>query len=204
MRLRGIAGFVPAGVVLCCLLASAASAAEANSAATFIRSFSDEAIAKLADNALDERTRKREFKSLLHAGFDLKTIGRFVLGRYWRRTTTEEREEFQELFGQFVVKAYYARLGQYASETLHIGDSRTVGTRDTIVSSEIRTPNAPTVRIDWRVRERAGEHKVIDVIVEGLSMAITQRDEFSAVIQRSGGRVEGLIEQMRAKLEDSN
>jgi len=204
MRLRGIAGFVSAGIVLCCLLASAASAAEANSSATFIRSLGEEAIAKLADNALDERTREREFRSLWYDGFDLKTIGRFLLGRYWRRATTEEREEFQELFGQFVVKAYYARLGQYAGETLHIGNSRTDGRRDTIVSTEIRAPNVPTVRIDWRVRERAGEHKVIDVIVEGLSMAITQRDEFSAVIQRSGGRVEGLIEQMRTKLKESN
>ena len=204
MRLRGIARIVPAGVVLCCLLGSAASAAESNSAATFVRSFGDEAIATLADDALDDRTREREFRRLLNAGFDIKTIGRFVLGRYWRRATAEERQEFQELFGEFVVKAYAARLGQYVGESLHVGASWTDGTHDTIVNSEIRTPNAPPVRIAWRVRNRAGEHKVIDVIVEGLSMAITQRDEFSAVIQRSGGRVEGLIEQMRAKLEESN
>ena len=204
MRLRGIAGIVPAAVVACCFLASAASATEANSSATFIRSLGDEAITTLGDDTLDDRAREREFSRLLHAGFDLKTIGRFVLGRYWRRATTEEREEFHELFGQFVVKTYAARLGQYAGETLHVGNARTYGTGDTIVSSEIRIANAPTVRVDWRVRNRAGEHKVIDVIVEGLSMAITQRDEFSAVIQRSGGRVEGLLERMRAKLEDSN
>ena len=159
----------------------------------FVRALGGEAISVLGDSRISEETRTIEFRRLLGEGFDLQTIGRFALGRYWRRASVQERREYATLFEEFVVIAYASRLGQYAGETLHVDGARTHGDHDTIVSSEIRSSSGRAVRVDWRVRDRDGDYKVIDVVVEGLSMAITQRDEFSSVIQREGGEVSGLI-----------
>ncbi len=168
----------------------------------FVRALGGEAISVLGDSRISEETRTNEFRRLLGEGFDLQTIGRFALGRYWRRANVQERREYATLFEEFVVIAYASRLGQYAGETLHVDGARTHGDHDTIVSSEIRSSSGRAVRVDWRVRDRDrdGDYKVIDVVVEGLSMAITQRDEFSSVIQREGGEVSGLIAQLRQKI----
>ena len=68
---------------------------------------------------------------------------------------------------------------------------------DTVVRSEIVSPGFPEVRVDWRVRRTGGAYRIVDVTVEGVSLAITQRDEFAAVIRSNGGQVEGLLSALR-------
>ena len=67
------------------------------------------------------------------------------------------------------------------------------------MTTEIVRPNGPPVRVDWRVRKNGETLKVVDVIAEGISMLITQRDEFAAVIQNSGGKVDALIDRLRRR-----
>jgi len=69
----------------------------------------------------------------------------------------------------------------------------------TLVQSEVFKPGSQPARVDWRVRTAGGQPKIVDVVVEGVSMAVTQRSEFAAVIQRSGGRVAGLLTALRDK-----
>ncbi len=163
----------------------------------FIRVLAGEAIQKLADETLSEAQRESEFRDFLIKAFDVRVIGRFVLGRYWRVATPAEREEFETLFLEFVVHTYARRLGQYGGETLRIRDTLGDGGQDTVVRSEIISPGFPDVRVDWRVRRTGEDYRIVDVTVEGVSLAITQRDEFAAVIRSSGGRVEGLLGALR-------
>ena len=164
----------------------------------FIASLGDRALQVLVVDSQSETERENAFRELLSEGFDLRLIGRYALGRYWRRATAEQRSEYAKLFEDFIVETYVARLGEYSGETLTVVSSRP-DDQDTIVTSEIVREGRPPIRVDWRVRRGEGEPKIIDVVVEGVSMLLTQRDEFASVIQRSGGNVEGLLARLREK-----
>ena len=186
-------------VLAACLVSTPSSRAEVDDPVGFVERLGVDAIEMLADPALTERERTSEFRRILVAAFDLPTIARFVLGRHWRRATTEERHEFQSLLEDYIVTTYAARLGRYRGETLAVGAARGNGESDILVASEIIPREGLPVRVDWRVRGEPGSYKIIDVVVEGISMVITQRSAFASVIQRSGGRVSGLLSELRKK-----
>ena len=175
-------------------------AAQEPDAAAFIADLGEAALRMLANGELTQQERIEEFRRILMKGFDLPLIGRYALGRHWRRATDVERQEFNELFESFIVESYAARLGRYGGETFEVTGARMDGDGDSIVRSEIMQPNGPGIRVDWRVRSSDGTYKVVDVVVEGVSMLITQRDEFASVIQRSGGQVEGLLDTLRQRV----
>ena len=183
MGIRGIAGLALSGFLVLVNLEVARASPE--EAAAFIEVLGTEAISTLGDPALSEERRIEEFRRLLYQGFDIRTIGRFALGRYWRRTTQDQRSEYEALFGEFLVSTYASRLNRYFGETLYVQGARGDGEDDAIVMSEIRHADWPPLKVNWRVRRSSSDYKIIDVIIEGLSMAITQRDEFASVIQRS-------------------
>jgi phospholipid transport system substrate-binding protein len=161
---------------------------------------------ELWNQALDLLNKKRpaaqrqaQFRALFHKDFDSPGIARFVLGRYWRTASPEEQQEFLKLFDDYVVYVYTARLSDFEGEQFKITglrpDQQTV-----LVSSDVITPGAPQpLKVDWRLIDNDGQYKITDVIVDGVSMLVTQRSEFASVIQRHGGQVQGLIELMREK-----
>jgi len=196
---RTLAGFVAIGIFAWCALVQEARA-EVDNPHSFIQTLGGEAIEMLSDPVLTEEDRVEEFRRILVKAFDLRTIGRFVLGRYWRRATPDERREFDVLFEDYIVATYAARLGQYQGESLTVNATRDEGNGDILVTTEIIPPDGPTVRVEWRVRGAPGSYRIIDVVVEGISMVITQRSEFASVIQRSGGQVSGLLDELRKKI----
>ncbi len=189
-------------LVLATTFAFSATAQQAHAdAEKFIASLGDRALQVLVVDSQSEAEREDAFRGLLSEGFDLRLIGRYALGRYWRRATAEQRSEYAKLFEDFIVDTYVARLGEYSGETLKVVSSR-ADDQDTIVHSEIVRDGRPPIRVDWRVRNGEDQLKIIDVVVEGVSMLLTQRDEFASVIQRSGGNVEGLLARLRDKNSD--
>lgn len=196
---RRLAGFVAVALLAWCALAQVVRA-EVDNPHSFIQTLGGETIEMLSDSVLTEEDRIEEFRRILVKAFDLRTISRFVLGRYWRRTTPDERREFEVLFEDYIVATYSARLGQYQGEALTVSATRGEGNGDILVTTQIVPRDGPTARVEWRVRGKPGSYKVIDVIVEGISMVITQRSEFASVIQRSGGQVSGLLDELRKKI----
>ncbi len=197
---RSFAGLIAIAVLLC-LAWPPVAYADSDRPHIFIETLGSEVIEMLSDPVLSEEDRVAEFRRLLVNGFDLRTIGRFILGRYWRRATPAERHEFEQLFEDYIVATYAARLGRYQGETLSVGATRNDGKGDILVSTKIVPREGPAARVEWRVRAQAGSYKIIDVVVEGVSMAITQRSEFASVIQRSGGQIAGLLAELRKKTE---
>jgi phospholipid transport system substrate-binding protein len=143
--------------------------------------------------------RQVRFRALFHDDFDCPGIARFVLGRYWRTASSEEQKQFLKLFEDYVVFVYTARLSDFGGEQLKVSGSR-ADADSVIVSTDVITPGAPQpLKLDWRLVSDDGAYKITDVIVEGVSMAVTQRSEFASVIQRHGGQVQGLLDLMRQK-----
>jgi len=167
----------------------------------FIEKLADKAVAALTINDITRVERVRRFRTLLNDHFDVKIIGRFVLGRYWRQASEEERAEYLTLFEDLIVDTYVDRFAKYSGEALLVIKTEAIQDDDSIVFSSINRPSGgPPIDVDWRLRLRNGKYLIIDVIVEGVSMGQTQRSEFASVIGRNGGAVKGLL----AKLRDRN
>jgi phospholipid transport system substrate-binding protein len=172
--------------------------AAAQDARTFVAALGQQAIQVLGPG-VPEGQRVARFRVLFHDDFDLAGIGQFVLGRYWRVATPQEQQEFLSLFQEYIVRAYSARLAQYGGEPFRVLGARPNGP-ETVVTSEIVRQGGAPVQVDWYLIDAGGRYLITDVYVGGVSMKVTQRDEFSAVIQRSGGRVAGLLAELRQKL----
>jgi len=185
-------------VLLALILPAAIAVAAPGPASKFINQLGGEALRMLADKATPEK-REAEFRRLFLKNFDVDTIARFVVGNYWRNASDAERAEFRKLFEDYVVAAYVARLSAYSGEQFQVKDEIPAGD-DIVVNSAIVRPSGPPVRVEWRVRNGGDGPRIIDVMVEGVSMAITQRSEFSAVMQQGGKGLASLNEKLRAKL----
>ncbi len=183
------------------LAATAARAASATDPQAFINALVTEALQTLNAEQLPPEEREQRFRALLHEEFDMPRISRFVLGRYWTPASEQERQQFAALFEEYIIRAYSQRFSEYHGELVKVTGSRPENETSTVVTSQIVRPNgAPPVKLDWRVRKEESLFKIVDVDVEGVSMLLTQREEFAAVIQRNGGTVAGLNEALQQKL----
>ncbi len=179
---------------------SQAKPAAVPEAGAFISRLAQDAVAQLSDKSMALDVRLQRFRELLAAGFDVPAVARFVLGRYWRVATPQEREEYVKLFQDYVVSIYASRFQQYNGETLQVNGA----VRDddgAVVSSLIVRPSGPPVKVDWKLRREEPGFKIVDVMVEGVSMSVTQRDDFAAAIQAHGGKVAGLIDLLKQKVQ---
>jgi len=148
--------------------------------------------------------RLARFRRLFQSDFDGPGIARFVLGRYWRSASQQEQQEFLRLFEDYVVYVYGTRLSSFSGERFKIRGSR-ADENGTIVSTEILSPGGEgPIKVDWRLVTENGAFKINDVIIEGISMMVTQRSEFASVIQRHGGQVGGLLDLMREKTKTAS
>jgi phospholipid transport system substrate-binding protein len=125
-------------------------------------------------------------------------IGRFVLARYWRRATTDQQTEFISLMEDYFVQLYAARFKAFAGFRMSIQKAQ-AQSETTIVETLIERPQGPPVQLDWRVDCSVEACKITDMVVQGISMVITQRSEFASVIRQSGGKIEGLLRLLRKK-----
>ena len=190
------------------ILVTAAMAASAQTAtpsappataSVFIRDLGDQAIRILQTLDLTLDQREAHFRNILRESFDLDFIGRFVLGNHWRQASVDQQSDYLELFGEYVLRTYSSRLGGYAGETLTILVEQPAGSKDVVVRTRIDRPSAPPINADWRVRVTGQRFHIIDIMVEGVSMVLTQRQEFTSLIQRNG--VEGLLAMLRARVD---
>jgi phospholipid transport system substrate-binding protein len=142
--------------------------------------------------------RVQRFRELFGADFDLPGIGQFVLGRYWRVATPDQQQQFLGLLKEYLAQAYAGRLAEYGGEPFHALNAHQEGDQ-TVVASEIIRKDGGKIRVDWYLVSKGG-WKITDAKVAGVSMAITQRDEFASVIQQGGGQISYLLDRLRQKV----
>jgi phospholipid transport system substrate-binding protein len=172
-------------------------------AGKFIQGLGDRALEAIANDNVTKEQRDQHFREILTEGFDVPAIAAFCLKQYWRKATPEQRERYIGLFTDLIVQTYSARLKSiYNGETLSVRQVVSDGKNGAMVQSEIKAPDGGNsgVRVDWRVRSPNDNYKIVDVLVEGISMAITQRDEFVAVIQSKNGDIDAFLDTLQEKV----
>ena len=138
-------------------------------------------------------------RKMILENFDINAVGRFLLGSYWRSASDAEKAEFVNLIQSITVNAYSARLNDYALYRLNNKGAQMDG-KTVLVYYEVIRPNNPTpINLQWRLIKSADGPKVVDAIVEGISLGVTQQQDFSAIIASRGNGVQGLLDELRTR-----
>lgn len=171
-----------------------ANAQESKKAEAFVESRVQETLRFVGDSSTSMAEKKAKFETMLNSSFDIRTVARFALGRFWRKLPKSDQTRYFNLFEDYIVNVYAQRFDEYSGQEFKVTGSRSEQNKDYIVFSELLPKKGSNVFVDWRVREKNGKLKVIDVIVEGISMSVTQRSDFASVIQRNGGDTTALLD----------
>ena len=179
----------------------AAAQQDIGRAASFIQATGQDLVAAINDTRSDLATRRQRVASVLRKAVDIEGVGRFILGRWWRQATPQEQHEYLKLFEETLIRNLSARFGEYQGVRFSLGRSQQRTEDDVLVNTIIERPNSAPFALDWRVGDINGQPKVVDVIAEGTSLRLTQRSEYSAVIQQNNGSIAALLAAMRRQIQ---
>jgi phospholipid transport system substrate-binding protein len=185
-------------------LAAAEAQTSPEQASKFVQELGSRAVTLLSGHDADNATvLQTQLRGLIREGFDLALISRFVLGPSWERATPAQQQEYQDLFVLWTADSYARRLGADRGGSLTVvGAQPGLDTSDALVRTQINRADGTSIEADLRVRDRDGQMKIVDVTMEGVSMDVTQRDEFASIIQRKG--LNGLIGDLRIHVNNPN
>jgi phospholipid transport system substrate-binding protein len=169
-------------------------------ATRFVDKAGQDLVNAINDPRLSLTQRRDRVASILRTAIDIEGTGRFILGRYVRQASPAELQDYLKLFDEIIIRNLSARFGEYRGVKFSLGRSQQRTEEDALVSTQVERPNTPPFTLDWRVAEINGQPRVVDVIAEGTSLRLTTRSEYSAVIQRNGGRVAALLDAMRGQI----
>ena len=163
-----------------------------------IQTLGDDALKELVQGDVTQAQREKKMAQMLDKYFDLKTIGRFALGRNWRTADSKQQGEYMELFRGLVIRTYAHRFGEYSGEAFEVTGYRELNKRDSLVHSKIIPADRSPVLVDWRLRTgKDSDFRVVDVIVEGVSMIQTQRSEFESLFDKNGGDFDAFLASLK-------
>jgi len=164
----------------------------------FIKKITSEASKILVQN-IDKKEKSKKLIILAKESVDIKGIGRYTLGKHKKTITPEQLSEYESLFYDYFLKSFSSRLSEYSDPKINVISQNIINDKYTIVSSIlVGDEKRPEIKIDWRVYTKNPEEPLIrDLIIEGLSLARTQREEFNSVIQSADGDINILFENLR-------
>ena len=160
----------------------------------FIQSIADEASKILINNSSKEE-KMEKLKAIALKSVDIKGIGLYSLGSHRKSLSDSQKEKYNELFKKYFLKSFSSRLSDYTDPKIHVLSMEKINDKYTIVSSIlIATEKNPEVKINWRVYTKDPTNPLIrDLIIEGLSLARTQKEEFNSVILSNDGNINALF-----------
>ena len=175
------------------------TAAALDSPSTVVQHTSDRVIAVLSDKSLPSPEQRRKVEAIVYEYFDFVTLSKLVLARNWKQLTPEQQTAFIEEFKQHLSITYGRNLERYTNERVTVTGERQETGGDYTVKSKILRPSAEDVLVDYRLRQQDGAWKVIDVVIEGVSLVANFRSQFQEVI--AGGGPDKLIRLLHEKNE---
>ena len=170
-----------------------------NPAINFVNSLADNVINNILTADISKDEKMSRFKTEFETALDLKNIGQFVLGVYWRKATAEERTAFLDAFMDFTTKTWADRFNLYQGQKIVFTGVRNAEKKQLYVDSVIQ--NNPPVEVIWRLKQKDDTYRIIDIIIENVSMAMTYRNEYSSFLQTHNGNVAALTKEL---IEKSN
>ncbi len=164
----------------------------------FVKSTADKLVS-VVNGQESDREKRAKLMQIIDGTVDVDGVARFCLGRFWRNASAEQQQRYTQLFHQVLVNNIAAKLGEYRGVRYTIG--RTQQRDETaVVSTVIERPNNPPAKVDWIISDPAGVPRIIDVVAEGASLRLTQRDDYTSYLNRHNYSVDALIEAMHQQV----
>jgi phospholipid transport system substrate-binding protein len=179
----------------------AAAQTDIGRASAFIQTTGQQLVAAINDQAHDLAARRQRVSAVLRQAVDIDGVGRFIIGRWWRNASPQEQQDYIKLFEETLIRNLSARFGEYQGVRFSLGRTQQRTEDDVLVNTVIERPNSAPFSLDWRVGDINGQPKIVDVIAEGTSLRLTQRSEYSSVIQRNNGQIAALLQAMRGQIQ---
>ena len=164
----------------------------------FVQSTVNRASQVLSDN-LSKDQKIIELKSIAAETVDIKGIGMYTLGSYRKILSEDQKKEYAILFEQYFLKTFSSRLAEYSNPEIEVKSKEELNKNYTMVSSVlVSTEQRPEVRIDWRIyTKNPDDLKIRDLIIEGLSLVRTQKEEFASIIESNNGDINALLTSLK-------
>jgi phospholipid transport system substrate-binding protein len=192
--------FFPLATALAGMLALAAPRAlAAEDAGSFVGHAADSVLALARDKSISQDEFKQRLRTIAEHDFDVPRIARFALGQYWRTASDTDRQQFVEAFEDYMAQVYATRFRQYSGANFKVVGQRTQGDTTMVTTEIAQTSGQPPAKVIWQIARQPNGYKITDVAMEGISQAVTYREEFSSVIEQHGGQISALTQQLREK-----
>ena len=168
----------------------------------FVQSTVNRASQVLSDN-LTKDQKIEKLKSIAEETVDIEGIGMYTLGAYRKTLSEDQKREYKILFKQYFLKTFSSRLAEYSNPEIQVNSKEKLNKNYTMVSSIlVATEQRPQIKIDWRIyTKNPDDPKIRDLIIEGLSLARTQKEEFSSIIQSNDEDIEALFANLKKFLK---
>jgi len=164
----------------------------------FVKSVGDKLVAVV--NSSDSVNEKRsKLTAIIDGAVDVDGVARFCLGRFWRNASANQQQQYTELFHQVLVQNITVKLGEYRGVSFTMGRTRQHD-ENAAVSTVVERPYHPPTNVDWIIANPAGNPKIVDVIAEGTSLRLTQRQDYASYLSRNNNSIDALINAMRQQL----
>lgn len=169
----------------------------------FVGDFAQKGINDILTANIPNAEKQARFREMFIQYFDLPAIGRFILARYWKAASPDEQAKFTTLFEDVIVYTWSRRFSEYNGQTLMVTSKQPDGETGVLVKSTIigAGSSKTSFGVDWRLRQRPEGWKVMDIVIEGVSMAITYRQDYATIISQTGSFA-GLLSQMEKQVAD--
>ena len=160
-----------------------------------------------ASEALNKRQSKEEkmeiLKTIAKETVDIRGIGFYSLGKHRKNMSDQKKEEYLEIFTKYFLKTFASRLAEYTDPRIRVDSQKKLSDKYTMVSSTLlATEDKPEVKIDWRVVTKDPDNPlIIDLVIEGVSLAKVQKEEFNSIIQSNNGDINSLLNNLREFVE---
>ena len=179
------------------IIISSVSKVHSIEADVFVQSTVNRAAKTLGGN-LSKEERVEKLKDIARDTVDISGIGFYSLGAYRKNLTEDQLNEYKKVFAEYFLKSFSSRLAEYSNPEIEVDSKKVINKNYTIVSSTlVATDSRPKVKIEWRVYTKDPDNLLIrDLIIEGLSLARTQKEEFSSIINSNDGKIEALLKNL--------
>lgn len=189
-------------VIAVTLLAAPQARAVANESETFVQQNIDKGLGILNDKSLSDDQRRDQFRQFILALTDMKRIAYFTLGQYRRGASDADVNTFVGAFTDYANAVYESHLSRFSGQGMKVTGSTPRSATDNVVYAQVIDPKAQQpINVAFRVISDTGQPLVVDIQVEGIWLAIDQREQFTALLQRSNGNIQALIDHLKKRTD---
>ena len=193
--------FTLVAVAFMTLVSNANAQVDAKKAEDFIKTTTAKGIEEIINANVDQKVKDERFYDLLNGALDMNFIGQFVLGRNWRTANATQRKEFIEVYRDLNIATWSKRFNEFKGKKFVFKGTTPSNSKGQIfVDTVVPMDQGEPAKVLWRVREKNGSYKIVDIIIEGVSLAQASRSEYTAFIKNNPGGVDALIKNLKDKL----